>query len=129
MSLRGGVRTYYGIRDLSVGAFSFETPPLVAGTNVIAAGQLAPSTIRRVNMILLRADAPISQTVTIWYVSPLGVLFDTVLVSCVLSGAQNFAYLPEADIMLPPTAGIRLVCTSTGAPAITVRGQIALEEW
>ncbi len=127
--VRGGVKNYFKAQDLSVGALDAETTPLTNGASVIALGQLSPSTIRRLNAVFVHSDVPISQRIEVIYVSPLGPNYDTLIVACTVNGAQNFAFLPEADFMLHPLAGIRVTCTNTGSPAATVFAQILLEEY
>jgi hypothetical protein len=127
--VRGGVKNYFKQQDLSTGPLAAETTPLSNGVSTIIIGQQSPSTIRRLNAVFVHGGAPFSQRIEIIYVSPLGPNYDTLIVACTVNNAQNFAFLPEADFMLHPLAGIRVTCTNTGSPAAIIYAQILLEEY
>ena len=73
----------------------------------------------KVKEILFHAASPITQTVTFTFDSKTAG-YDTVLASEDLAVEQDYAYLPDNELILESGDEINITCTAIGAPAINV---------
>ena len=116
--------------DLGVAATTSMTLVRKESSQALGTGALSYTTNFsekiKVKQILFHSASAITQTVTFTLDSKTNATYDTVLAAEDLVAESNYSYLP-VDLILEDGDELKIQCTNTGTPAITVYATVLAE--